>query len=74
MAKPDDRSDNVEKLQEMVQNTIDNLEEAEDYLAEHADEIAPQEREAIEEKNKNRRQSIRGFRNEIRDEAHRNDN
>jgi small acid-soluble spore protein (thioredoxin-like protein) len=73
MAKPDDRSDNVEKLQEMVQNTIDNLEEAEDYLDEHADEISPQERHAIEEKNENRRRSIRGFRNEIKDEAHRND-
>lgn len=71
MAKPDDRSDNVEKLQKMVQNTIDNLEEAEDYLDEHADEIAPQEREAIEVKNENRRRSIRGFRQEIRDEAHR---
>ena len=69
MAKPDDRSDNVEKLQEMVQNTIDNLEESEDYLAEHAEEIAPSERQAIEEKNQNRRQSIQGFRNEIRDEA-----
>lgn len=26
---PDDRSDNVEKLQDMVQNTIENIEEAE---------------------------------------------
>ncbi len=69
MAKPDDRSDNVEKLQEMVQNTIDNLEESEAYLDEHADEIAPQEREAIQENNDNRQQSIRGFRGEIRDEA-----
>jgi len=69
MPKPDDRSDNVEKLQEMVQNTIDNLEESESYLDEHADEIAPQEREAISENNENRRQSIEGFRSEIRDEA-----
>ncbi|WP_123040653.1 small acid-soluble spore protein Tlp [Cohnella candidum] len=69
MAKPDDRSDNVEKLQEMVQNTIDNLEESEDYLDEHAEEIAPQEREAIEQNNDNRRESIEGFRSEIQDEA-----
>lgn len=69
MAKPDDRSDNVEKLQEMVQNTIDNLEESEEYLDEHAEEIAPQEAEAIRENNENRRQSIQGFRSEIRDEA-----
>ncbi|MBW5448179.1 small acid-soluble spore protein Tlp [Cohnella sp. CFH 77786] len=69
MAKPDDRSDNVEKLQEMIGNTIDNLEESEDYLDEHADEIAPQEAEALSGKNENRRQSIQGFRSEIKDEA-----
>jgi small acid-soluble spore protein (thioredoxin-like protein) len=69
MAKPDDRSDNVEKLQEIVQNTIDNLEEAEDYLSEHAEELSPEEIQAITEKNRNRRQSIRGLREEIKDEA-----
>ena len=30
--KPDDRSDNVEKLQEMVHNTIENMEEAEETM------------------------------------------
>lgn len=29
---PDDRSDNVEKLQDMVQNTIENIEEAEESM------------------------------------------
>jgi small acid-soluble spore protein (thioredoxin-like protein) len=69
MAKPDNRSDNVEKLQNMVQNTIENMEEAEEYLEEYADELNPSEAEAIREKNKRRRQSIEGFRSEIRDEA-----
>lgn len=69
MAKPDDRSDNAEKIQDMIGNTIDNLEESEDYLDEHADEIAPQEQEAIKRNNRNRRQSLKGFRNEIRDES-----
>lgn len=69
MAKPDDRSDNREKIQRMITNTIDNLEASENYLEEHAEEIAPQEREALKQKNKNRRQSLKGFRNEIRDEA-----
>lgn len=69
MAKPDDRSDNVEHLQEHVQNTIENLREAEDYLAEHADELSADERQAIREKNKNRRESIAGMRREIKDEA-----
>lgn len=30
--KPDDRSDNVEKLQDMVQNTIQNIEEAHETM------------------------------------------
>ncbi len=69
MAKPDDRSDNAEKIQNMIGNTIDNLEESEDYLDEHAEEIAPQEREAMERNNRNRRQSLKGFRNEMQDES-----
>lgn len=69
MAKPDDRSDNVEKIQDMVQDTIQNLEESEDYLDEHGEEIAPQEADAISRKNANRRESIEGMRSEIKDEA-----
>ncbi|MDB4866192.1 MAG: small acid-soluble spore protein Tlp [Cohnella sp.] len=70
MAKPDDRSDNVEKLQEHVQNTIINLEESEEYLDEHAEELNSQEAENLAEKNDNRRESIEGMRSEIKDEAH----
>lgn len=69
MAKPDDRSDNVEKLQRNVQNTIRNLREAEEYLAEHGDELSPEERRAIRVKNEHRRESIAGMRREIKDEA-----
>ena len=36
--KPDDRSDNVEKLQEMVFNTIENMEEAEATIEFASDE------------------------------------
>lgn len=75
MAKPDDRSDNVERLQEHVQNTQKNLHEAEDYLAEHAEELSPDEKRAIKTKNEHRRESLAGMRSEIRDEAaHRNRN
>ena len=62
---PDDRSDNVEKLQNMVQNTIENMEEAEDSMRFASDE----QREQIAEKNKRRRESIEGMREEIKDEA-----
>lgn len=62
---PDDRSDNVEKLQDMVQNTIENIEEANDSL-----EFATgEQREQIKEKNRRREESIEAFRNEIQDEA-----
>lgn len=70
MAKPDDRSDNVEKLQQSIQNTIRNFREGQDYLAEHADEISAGEKNQIEEKNAKRLNAIRGFREEVKDEAH----
>lgn len=66
MAKPDNRSDNVEKLQEMVQNTIENLEEAHDTLQNTS--LSSEQRQAILSKNKRREESIRGFREEIKDE------
>jgi len=70
--KPDDRSDNVEKLQEMVHNTIENMEKAEETM-----QFSNEEQKAqIEEKNERRRESIQGMREEIKDEAaaqHNND-
>jgi small acid-soluble spore protein (thioredoxin-like protein) len=74
MAKPDNRADNVDHLQEHVKNTIDNLEEAEGYLDEHADEISSEEINNITNKNENRRESISGFREEIKDEASKGNN
>jgi small acid-soluble spore protein (thioredoxin-like protein) len=69
MAKPDNREDNVEHLQEHVQNTIGNLEEAQDYISEFGDEISQKELNQIVDKNERRRESIAGFREEIKDEA-----
>lgn len=69
MAKPDNRADNVDHLQEHVQNTINNLEEAEDYLSEHADEISSAELRDVKVKNEHRREAIQGYREEIKDEA-----
>ncbi|MCM3782521.1 small acid-soluble spore protein Tlp [Neobacillus mesonae] len=69
MAKPDNRKDNVERLQNAVQNTIENFREAEGYLEEFGDEIPAQEKAQIEEKNERRKHSISGFREEIKDES-----
>lgn len=41
--KPDDRSDNVEKLQNMIHNTIENMESAEESLAVTSDETQIQQ-------------------------------
>lgn len=62
---PDDRSDNVEKIQEMICNTIENMEEAEAAL----EFASPEEKEQIEAKNERRRESIDALRLEVKDEA-----
>ncbi|MBO9129055.1 small acid-soluble spore protein Tlp [Bacillus sp. 165] len=64
-ANPDDRSDNVEKLQEMVQNTIGNMHDAEE-ACEFGNE---QDKANIEAKNQRRLNSIAAMRNEIQEEA-----
>lgn len=67
---PDDRTDNVEKLKDMVQNTIGNMEAAEETMT-FAD---GNEREAIKAKNARREASIEGLRKEIKDEANAREN
>ncbi|KIL52960.1 small acid-soluble spore protein Tlp [Jeotgalibacillus campisalis] len=62
---PDNRTDNADKLKEMVQNTIGNMEAAEETMA-FAD---GKDKKAIEEKNKRRQDSIDAMRNEIKDES-----
>lgn len=63
---PDDRSDNIEKLQSMIHNTIENMEAAEESLQFTESE---QQRQQIESKNERRRESIDSFRSEVKDEA-----
>ncbi|GAA0417799.1 MAG: small acid-soluble spore protein Tlp [Bacillota bacterium] len=67
--KPDDRSDNVEKLQDMVQDTIENMEQAHETMQFSSGE----EKEAIKAKNKRREQAIEGMRKEIKDEHEHNE-
>ncbi|HJV17532.1 MAG TPA: small acid-soluble spore protein Tlp [Bacillales bacterium] len=64
--KPDDRSDNVEKLQHMIHDTIENMEETEESL-----ELTDSEdqRQQIEAKNQRRRESLAAMRSEVQDEA-----
>ncbi|WP_230973903.1 small acid-soluble spore protein Tlp [Cerasibacillus terrae] len=62
--KPDDRSDNVEKLQNMVQDTIQNIHASEETL----ENLTGEQREQIIAKNKRRKAAIEGMREEIKDE------
>lgn len=61
---PDDRSDNVEKLQEMIANTQENIRKAEATMQ----NLSGEERAKVEAKNERRRESIESFRAEIKDE------
>lgn len=71
MAKPDNRADNEVHLQQHIDHTFANLREAEDYLDEHADEITDDEKQAIETKNDRRKESIKSFIAEKKDESQR---
>lgn len=64
--KPDDRRDNVNKIQENIDNTIKNYRLAQDMISLTDDEKT---RKDLEEKNKRRLESLDGMKEEIRDEA-----
>jgi small acid-soluble spore protein (thioredoxin-like protein) len=64
--KPDDRSDNVERIQENIDMTIRNMELADELIEKTSD---PKQKESLIEKNKRRRDALSGMRKEIRDEA-----
>ncbi|WP_017727472.1 small acid-soluble spore protein Tlp [Halalkalibacterium ligniniphilum] len=66
MAKPDDRSNNVERLAKMRENTKENIEAAEETLGN--DSLKRSEKQAIKEKNERRKQSIASFEAEMADE------
>ena len=70
MAKPDDRSDNVEKLARMIENTEGNYREAKDFLKAHGEDMSGNSKAQIKEKNHRREEAIESLRSEIKDEAH----
>lgn len=68
---PDDRSDNVEQIQKNINHTIQNIELAEEMIAETDDDKV---RRDLTQKNKRRQDALEGFRKEIKDEAAARDN
>jgi len=67
--KLDDRSDNVEKLQDMVEDTIQNIEKSHETMQFSSGEAKKQ----IKEKNERRKEAIEGIHEEIQDEANHNE-
>ncbi|MCK0471905.1 small acid-soluble spore protein Tlp [Halalkalibacter sp. APA_J-10(15)] len=66
MAKPDNRNDNVEKLQEMKRNTQHNIEAAEEAIAET--NMSNEQKQDVRAKNERREESIEAFEAEMEDE------
>ena len=63
---PDDRRDNVERIQKNIDMTIHNIEAAEEMI-EKTDN--PKTKEDLRAKNERRENALEGFRNEIKEEA-----
>ena len=64
--KPDDRSNNVDRIQFNINHTIKNMEAADEFIAKIDDKNMKKD---LEEKNDRRRDALQGMREEIKDEA-----
>ena len=65
-SKPDNRKDNVERIQKNIDMTIHNMELAEEMIAKTDDKKMAKN---LMEKNDRRRDALDGLRHEIKDEA-----
>lgn len=63
---PDNRKDNVEKIQRNINYTIHNMELADEMIENTSDDKM---KKVLKEKNKRRRNALEGMREEIKDEA-----
>lgn len=63
---PDDRSDNVEKIQRNIDSTMRNIRVADEMINNTDDDKM---RDDLLDKNERRKDALDGFRHEIKDEA-----
>lgn len=63
---PDDRSNNVERIQHNISNTMENIHLANEAIEETSD---PKAKRDMQMKNERREEALGAMRNEIRDEA-----
>lgn len=64
--KPDDRSDNVNKIQHNISNTIENFHLTEEAIEEADDQKT---KKTLQQKNDRREDAINGMKSEMRDES-----
>lgn len=64
--KPDDRRDNVDRIQDNISSTIQNIHRAEEMISKTDDEKM---KSTLTEKNEKRDHALNAMRREIRDEA-----
>ncbi|RBP67334.1 small acid-soluble spore protein (thioredoxin-like protein) [Alkalibaculum bacchi] len=64
--KPDDRRDNVDKIEYNIGKTLQNIERANEMIDVTDDQNMKQ---TLKEKNERRKEALKGMREEIRDEA-----
>lgn len=64
--KPDNRKDNVERIQRNINMTIENIRRADAMIDETSDNKM---KEDLIDKNERRETALKGMRSEIRDEA-----
>ncbi len=63
---PDDRSDNVEKIQNNIDNTLQNMEAAREMIDRTDNDKTKKD---LKDKNKRRGEALESMRTEIQDEA-----
>jgi small, acid-soluble spore protein tlp len=64
--KPDNRENNVDRIQFNINHTIRNIEAGEEMIAKTDDKKLKKD---LEEKNERRREALHGMKEEIQDEA-----
>jgi small acid-soluble spore protein (thioredoxin-like protein) len=63
---PDDRTDNVDRIQKNIDHTLQNMEIADEMIALTDD---PKQKKSLKNKNDRRRDALDNMKNEIKDEA-----
>ena len=65
-AKPDDRRDNVDKIQQNINHTIENIHRADEMIEKTSDQKM---KKILADKNERRENTLHALREEIKDEA-----